>query len=599
MANDQYLVLARKWRPQAFESVVGQDHITRTLKNAITSGRIHHAFLFIGSRGIGKTTTARILAKALNCLESDKPTPEPCGECSNCASISAGNNLDVIEIDGASNNGVDDVRELRDNIRMMPTNGRYKVYIIDEVHQLSVGAFNALLKTLEEPPPHAVFILATTEAHKIPATIVSRCQRYDFRRVPIPKLIELLRNILDKEGLKATDEALHAIARAAEGGVRDSESILDELITYCNGEITFQDVFDVLGLVDWQVMHDLCDAILDKDVTRQLLIVEQVASAGKDLTQFVQELLRYFRNLLVCKTANVKELLHLPEEELAAMNQRAARVSLTNLIRLVEQFAELVNSFDSQLAQRIALEAMLIRISKVGVEVSVDTIMEKLIALGQGGIGMGAPVTMEAENTPPPAPRAKEPVAAAPKTPAPKPAETPPDPPEAEPAPPAPAAPAAPRRIEASEGNLARLWSSIIQQASEQDLSLGTWFGQGRPIALEGSTLILEAPANADNASAFMSDAKNRAAMAEILRAATTNLDSVTVRIKKAPENAPASAQRKPAVNGDLPFYPSVNPVEAREVMDDPGIAAVVNTFKGKIADVQVQAELPMESAEP
>ena len=596
MADDQYLVLARKWRPQAFESVVGQDHITRTLKNAITSGRIHHAFLFIGSRGIGKTTTARILAKALNCLESDKPTPEPCGECSNCTSISAGNNLDVIEIDGASNNGVDDVRELRDNIRMMPTNGRYKVYIIDEVHQLSVGAFNALLKTLEEPPPHAVFILATTEAHKIPATIVSRCQRYDFRRVPIPKLIELLRNILDKEGLKATDEALHAIARAAEGGVRDSESILDELITYCDGEITFQDVFDVLGLVDWQVMHDLCDAILDKDVTRQLLIVEQVASAGKDLTQFVQELLRYFRNLLVCKTANVKELLHLPEEELAAMNQRAARVSLTNLIRLVEQFAELVNSFDSQLAQRIALEAMLIRISKVGVEVSVDTIMEKLIALGQGGIGAGAPVTLPAETSPAPAPRAKEPVTAAP---APKPAETPPDPPEAEPAPPAPAAPAAPRRIEASEGNLARLWSSIIKQASLQDLSLGTWFGQGRPVAMEGGTLILEAPADADNATAFMSDAKNRAAMADILRAATTNLDSVTVRIKKAPENAPPNAQRKPAVNGDLPFYPSVNPVEAREVMDDPGIAAVVNTFKGKIADVQVQGELPIEIAEP
>ncbi len=600
MADDQYLVLARKWRPQAFESVVGQDHITRTLKNAINSGRIHHAFLFIGSRGIGKTTTARILAKALNCLASDKPTPEPCGECSNCTSISAGNNLDVIEIDGASNNGVDDVRELRDNIRMMPTNGRYKVYIIDEVHQLSIGAFNALLKTLEEPPPHAVFILATTEAHKIPTTIVSRCQRYDFRRVPIPKLIELLRTILDKEGLKATDEALHAIARAAEGGVRDSESILDELITYCDGEITFKDVFDVLGLVDWQVMHDLCDAILDKDVTRQLLIVEQVASAGKDLTQFVQELLRYFRNLLVCKTANVKELLHLPEEELAAMNQRAARVSLTNLIRLVEQFAELVNSFDSQLAQRIALEAMLIRIYKVGVEVSIDTIMEKLIALGQGGIGSGAPVALPAEPSQAPTPRAKEPEAPAlvPTVPAPKPAETPPDPPEAEPAPPAPAAPATPRRVEASEGNLARLWAAIIQQASEQDLSLGTWFGQGRPVAIEGGALILEAPANADNAAAFMSDARNRSAMAEILRAATTNIDSVTVRIKKAPENAPSNSQRKPAVNGDLPFYPSVNPVEAREVMSDPGIAAVVNTFKGKIADVQVQGELPIEIAE-
>lgn len=599
MANDQYLVLARKWRPQAFESVVGQDHITRTLKNAITSGRIHHAFLFIGSRGIGKTTTARILAKALNCLESDKPTPEPCGECSNCTSIAAGNNLDVIEIDGASNNGVDDVRELRDNIRMMPTNARYKVYIIDEVHQLSIGAFNALLKTLEEPPPHAVFILATTEAHKIPTTIVSRCQRYDFRRVPVPKLIELLRNILEKEGLRATDEALHAIARAAEGGVRDSESILDELITYCDGEITFKDVFDVLGLVDWQVMHDLCDAILEKNVTNQLLIVEQVASAGKDLTQFVQELLRYFRNLLVCKTANVKELLHLPEEELLAMNQRAARISLTNLIRLVEQFAELVNSFDSQLAQRIALEAMLIRISKVGVEVSIDTIMEKLIALGQGGIGSGASVIAPTETpsapAPKPAPRAQE----EPAAPAPRPAETPPDPPEAEPATPAPAAPATPRRIEVTPENLTRIWPMVIERASERDLSLGTWFGQARPLSIEGSTLNLEAPANADNATAFMSDAKNREAMAGILRENTTNIESISVRVKKVAPAAPGIAHaRKAPVNGDLPFYPSVNPVEAREVMSDPGIAAVVNTFKGKIADVQATLDLSPENAE-
>ena len=217
MADSRYLVLARKWRPQSFDDVVGQDHITRTLKNAIASGRIHHAFLFIGSRGIGKTTTARILAKALNCLNSDGPTTEPCGECENCRSIGNGSNIDVIEIDGASNNGVDDVREIRDNIRMVPTHGRYKVYIIDEVHQLSVGAFNALLKTLEEPPAHAIFVLATTEAHKIPATIVSRCQRYDFRRVSIEKLVLLLREILDKENITATDEALHAIARAAEG----------------------------------------------------------------------------------------------------------------------------------------------------------------------------------------------------------------------------------------------------------------------------------------------------------------------------------------------------------------------------------------------
>lgn len=385
MADQRYLVLARKWRPQQFEDVVGQEHISRTLKNAISSGRIHHAFLFIGSRGIGKTTTARILAKALNCLSYDAPTVTPCGTCENCRAIGEGSSIDVIEIDGASNNKVEDVREIRENIRMVPSSGRYKVYIIDEVHQLSTPAFNALLKTLEEPPPHAIFVLATTEAHKIPATIISRCQRYDFRRVPIPAIVELLRKILQQEHLQASDEALYAIARAAEGGVRDAESILDQLISYCGKEITFQDVFDVLGLVDWKVMHTLCDAILNKDIGRLLALVEDVVSSGKDLSQFVQEILRYYRNLLVIKTAQSADLLHLPEEERIEAQQRAQRYTLTNLIRFVEQFATLTSGFDSQLAQRIALESLLIRISKVSVELSVDTVLEKLLLLESGG----------------------------------------------------------------------------------------------------------------------------------------------------------------------------------------------------------------------
>jgi len=425
MADKNYTVLARKWRPQLFDEVVGQEHITRTLKNAIASGRIHHAFLFIGSRGIGKTTTARILAKALNCQRADAPTTAPCGECDNCVSITAGNNIDVIEIDGASNNGVDDIREIRDNVRMVPTSGRYKVYIIDEVHQLSTGAFNALLKTLEEPPAHAIFILATTEAHKIPATIVSRCQRYDFRRVTIGDIVVLLRGILDREGMRATDEALYAIARAAEGGVRDAESVLDELITYCDGEITFQAVFEVLGLVDWRVLHGLCDAMGRRDVTRQLLLVEEVVAAGKDLSQFVEEILRYFRNLLVCKAGADAELLRLPPEEIAEMQGRANRFMTVKLIRLVEQFAMLTNGYDSQLAQRTALEALLIKLAKVDVEVSLDSIMEKLILLGAGGIVPGA-----AANVPAPVPRPG------------------PNPPEAGPAEPASTVPASPRRAE-------------------------------------------------------------------------------------------------------------------------------------------------------
>lgn len=385
MAEDHYLVLARKWRPQTFDDVIGQEHVTRTLQNALRSGRIGHAFLFIGSRGIGKTTSARILAKALNCATAEGPTPEPCGTCDNCVSIALGNNIDVIEIDGASNNSVDDVRQIRENVRMVPSQSRYKIYVIDEVHQLSTPAFNALLKTLEEPPAHAVFILATTEAHKIPATIISRCQRYDFRRVPLGDIGALLRKILNSEGITCSDEALHAIARAADGGIRDAESILDQLVSYCDGAITFQDVFDVLGLVDWRVMHEMCAALDHKDVAKLLHVVEDVVISGKDLSQFVQEILRYFRNLLVCKAAASKDLLALPEEEIAEMEKWAHAFTLTDLIRFVEQFSELAGGFDSQLAQRTALEALFIRMCKTSTEVSVDSVLEKLLTLGAGG----------------------------------------------------------------------------------------------------------------------------------------------------------------------------------------------------------------------
>ena len=409
MAKGHYQVLARKWRPQSFEDVVGQQHITRTLQNAIRSGRIHHAFLFIGSRGIGKTTSARILAKALNCSSSDEPTPTPCDQCDNCEAISSGTSMDVIEIDGASNNSVEDIRQIRENIRMVPSSSRYKIYVIDEVHQLSIAAFNALLKTLEEPPPHGIFILATTEAHKVPATIISRCQRYDFRRVGLQDLMSLLRKILEAEGFACSDEALAAIARAADGGVRDSESILDQLMSYCEKEISFQDVFDVLGLVDWQALHDLCDALQQKDITAMLTIVEQITVSGKDLSQFAEDILRYFRNLLVCKSGGAKELLALPENELQELNQRAQGFSLTELIRIVEQFSTLINGFDSQLAQRTALETQFIKMSKRGAELSVDTVLEKLALLESGGLPDTVPAHPAASHqTDPPAKKAKK-----------------------------------------------------------------------------------------------------------------------------------------------------------------------------------------------
>lgn len=379
--NDTYHVLARKWRPQQFDEVVGQEHITRTLKNAVSSGRIHHALLFIGSRGIGKTTTARILAKALNCQSSDKPIPEPCDKCDNCIEIGKGSHLDVQEIDGASNNSVDNIREIREAVRLAPAHARYKVYIIDEVHQLSSAAFNALLKTLEEPPSHAVFILATTEAHKIPATIISRCQRYDFRRVALPDIVHLLEQIVKAENRKATKEALFAIARSADGGVRDAESILDQLMTYCEGEITYKDVQDVLGLIETDKIDQLVYALQRKDISKVLSIIDEVSTSGKDLNQFVEEFIRHIRNLLILKTTQQENFFFLPEEDIKRLKEQAENFTIIQLMKFVEQLAELNQNFTSQLSHRTALEAFFIKNCKVGTELSIEAILEKLIQL--------------------------------------------------------------------------------------------------------------------------------------------------------------------------------------------------------------------------
>ena len=594
MADENYLVIARKWRPQVFEDVVGQEHITRTLQNAIASNRVGHAFLFIGSRGIGKTTTARILAKALNCQASDAPTTQPCGECGICQSIAAGTNIDVIEIDGASNNGVDDVRQIRDNIRMVPSASRYKIYVIDEVHQLSGPAFNALLKTLEEPPEHAVFILATTEAHKIPATIVSRCQRYDFRRVGIAAIIELLRRILDEEGIRCDDAALNAIARAGDGSIRDSQSILEQLISYCDNEITFDEVIDVLGLVDWQVLRDICDAMIDKDIATQLRIVEDIAISGKDLSQFVQDMLRYFRNLLVCKTADPEGLLVLPEDEIAALQAQAKRLTLTALIRLVEQFAELSKGFDSQLAQRIALEALLIRISKVAVEMSVDVVLEKLVQLGVGGIGPppdGTPVP-RTPRSPDPAPAGEAP----PKAPAKK-KRTGPPPGDEPPSKSSKALGTSERacrgkenedvflgagpELELTPDNAAHLWEGIAHAAADVTLTLGIALGHARPI-VESNTVVLWFPAGHARSKDRVDDPKNQEAVEQLLRRITTNIRSFRCELE-----APVSREPAESTTGPPLFTAQVNPEDANTALADPKIALLRDFFKGTIVSVQ------------
>jgi DNA polymerase III subunit gamma/tau len=378
-----YIVMARAWRPQNFDTVVGQEHIVRTLKNAITANRISHAYLFTGPRGVGKTTTARLLAKAVNCLSPEGG--EPCNHCARCEEITSGAATDVIEIDGASNGLVDDARELREKVKYAPVSCRYKVLIIDEVHMMSNAAFNALLKTLEEPPAHTIFILATTESHKIPATIVSRCQRFDFRRIPLKEIVERLEAMTRAENIQADEEALRAVARGADGSLRDAQSLLDQIIAFSGNRITAADAVTVLGLVDVQVFIALVDALAAHDAPRALGLVEQLVNAGADLRQFMKDWVDYWRNLVVARVLGEKadEALNLASSEIAEVRRQAALFSLEELTGL----AKIAAGTDEELRRtqhpRLLLELLLVRLCGAQRVVSLEALWRQLKNLEQ------------------------------------------------------------------------------------------------------------------------------------------------------------------------------------------------------------------------
>ena len=376
-----YQALYRTWRPEYFRDVVGQDRIVTTLRNQITSGRVPHAYLFCGSRGTGKTSTAKVLSRAINCLEPENG--EPCGRCAACVQLSGENNLDIVEIDAASNNGVDEIRDLRDKVKYPPTVGRYKVYIIDEVHMLSTGAFNALLKTLEEPPAHAVFILATTEPQRLPATILSRCQRFDFRRIPAALIEKRLRQVLEANGNEADAEAVSLVARAAEGGMRDALSILDMCLSYGGGRLTAPLVRDVLGASDRMFLFDFAQALIQSDAARALTMIDQLMRDGRDPAVFAREVTGHARALLLARSCGdeLEDILEITREDAERMRAQAQEASQPRLMRVMSLFIQAENDMKWSSQQRIVLELCAVRACRPERERDEESLEDRLYAV--------------------------------------------------------------------------------------------------------------------------------------------------------------------------------------------------------------------------
>lgn len=388
-----YQVLARKWRPQNFDDLVGQEHVSRTLANAMASGRIHHAFLFTGARGVGKTSAARILAKALNCEVGLSPTP--CNLCPSCIEITNGQGIDVLEIDGASNNGVDEIRELRESIRYLPSRGRFRIIIIDEVHMLSTSAFNALLKTLEEPPPHVKFIFATTEPHKIPITILSRCQRFDFRKISLNPLVARLRLIVDAEQITISDLALTLIARRGEGSMRDALSALDQMLAFCGENVADEDVQGLLGLVDRRLIHDSVEAIVNRESHLALETLRRIDEQGYAFRQFAQELVEALRGLILLKvTSDPGDLLDVTTEERQKLQSLAERATVEDLQRAMTLLLRTESEIAHSTFPRLLLEMTLIRLCYLPPTREIAALLGKIDELERrlgSGKGMAPP----------------------------------------------------------------------------------------------------------------------------------------------------------------------------------------------------------------
>jgi DNA polymerase III subunit gamma/tau len=567
-----YQVIARKYRPQRFADVVGQEHVTQTLANAIAQKRIAHAYLFVGPRGTGKTTIARIFAKCLNC--TDGPKVDFADDDPRAREITEGRSMDVLEIDGASNRGIDEVRELRETVKYVPASSRFKIYIIDEVHMLTKEAFNALLKTLEEPPAHVKFMFATTEPEKVIPTILSRCQRFDLRRIPSALIVKHLLEIAQKEKVQIDDAALHAIARGADGGMRDAESTLDQLISFCGTEIAEADVLSMFGLAARSQILALAGAVLAGETETALRQLHELAQQGKDIGRLVSELLGHFRNLLIFQVSRGDlRMIEASEAEVAALKEQSERLHADALTRMLEVLTDCEGRLRDTTSKKILVEVALLKMMEARDAVSIDTVLQQIQQLRSGAPAASRPAAAPAAKATP-APAATASLAYA--------------------------AQAAAVATPPGEVDLEKLWKELVEAVGRASPFVKTYFVEAHPVSFAKNVLTVGFDPEFADHLPLVDNSKNHAlvqtklaelghprAQVKFVRAEAPPREKAAAPVPAAPA-APASpaAKAAPAVEPPKPA-PEAAPLKKEDFKNDPLIQKALEVFKGQIVEVR------------